>query len=213
VWSLGCVLYGTRSTLRFHGVRNSLLAQCQSCAILYTFCAVASPVCRVSTSEVIEIMGPVSDNGETRPGPYFRCDRCSAEGFCCCHGHSCVTIVEHSQHAYCLQASRDQAVCLLCTNDVSTMYLTTKNISIEVHEEELSGNIRSTRPESVCLVRSLNGHYRLDQTAPLDYVLRQFNPLFAIYLVSSIYNRCSKNSLRAFPLSSAPSVSSLISLP
>ena len=47
----------------------------------------------------------------------------------------------------------------------------------------------------------------------MDYVLRQFNPLFAIYLVSSVYNRCSKDSLHAFPVTNAPSVLSLISLP
>jgi len=113
-----CVVFGLR-LIRYilyitHSWR-SLLAECQSCTILCTFCTVALPVFRVSTSEVsIELMGPVSDNGETRPGPYFRCGRCSAEGFCC-HGHSCVTNVEHSQHAHCLQSITDQAVCLLCT--------------------------------------------------------------------------------------------------
>jgi len=113
---VGCVLYGTPSILRIHGVTNSLWAECQCYTILCTFCTVASPVHRVSASEVsIEIIGPVSDNGETRPRPYFRCGRCSGESFCCCHGHSCVTIVEHSQHAYCLLSITDQAVCLLCS--------------------------------------------------------------------------------------------------
>jgi hypothetical protein len=116
-----CVVFGSRLIrytllLSIHGVRNYHLAECQCCTILCTFCTVASPVLRVSTSEVsMEIMGPVSDNGETRPGPCFRCGRCSGKGFCCCHGHSCVTIVEHSQYAHCLQSSTDQAVCLLCT--------------------------------------------------------------------------------------------------
>jgi hypothetical protein len=110
VWPLGCVLHGTPSILRIHGLRNYHLAECQCCTLLCTVCTVASPVLRVSTSEVsIEIMGPVSDNGDTRPGPYFRCGRCSAEGFCCCHGHSCVTIVGHSQYAHCLQSSTEQS--------------------------------------------------------------------------------------------------------
>jgi hypothetical protein len=43
----------------------------------------------------MDLMDPVSDNGETRPGPYFRCGPYSIESYCCCHGYGSVTIVDH----------------------------------------------------------------------------------------------------------------------
>jgi hypothetical protein len=99
-----------------------LLAECHSCTVLCTFCTVTSPFRTVSTSEVsIKLMCLVSDNGGTRPEPYFRCGRCLAESFCC-HGHSCVTIVGQCQHAHCQWLSTNQAVCYCALDDVSTMY-------------------------------------------------------------------------------------------